>query len=457
MNLTVTEILRATRGKLIRGALSAVITQISTDSRTISEGDLFVALIGEKFDGHEFIDAARREGASGVVVSKRIETDCPIVIEVEDSQVALGDIAAFHRSKFDVPIVAITGSNGKTTTKDMTASVLSRQFSVFQSEKNYNNQIGIPSRLLELDDNSQLAVLEIGTNQSGEIERLSQIVKPTVGVVTNIGHSHLELLGSLEGVAKEKGSLVERVEQAVLNADDPMTPQLARRVCGKIATFGCSSDADISAHEIEIQSLGKPSFTLRINGRNATRVNLPCLGTHNVSNALAAASIGVWAGLTSAEIRDGLENYQPANMRMQPIECNGLCIINDAYNSNPDSLKHALEFLSGTRTSGKRIAVLGDMLELGKDSKKLHFNAGMNLPPNIDMLISVGTRSLDIIRGAADHIETTFACETPEEAANQLRESTQSGDLVLIKGSRGMKLERIVDEYRINCHSTRHS
>lgn len=455
MDLTIAEILRATRGRLIRGAPNTVITQISTDSRTISEGGLFVALIGERFDGHDFVDAAGHAGACGVVVSKRIETNLPIVVEVENSLIALGDIAAFHRSKFDLPIVAITGSNGKTTTKDMTASVLSRRFAVFQSEKNYNNQIGIPSRLLELDDKSQLGVLEIGTNQPGEIERLSQIVKPTVGVVTNIGHSHLEFLGSLEGVAEEKGSLVERVECAVLNADDPMTPRLACRVCGKITTFGWSNDADISAHEIEIQSLGNPSFTLQINGKDVARVNLPCLGMHNVLNALATASIGVWAGLTSTEIRDGLENYQPANMRMQPIECNGLYIINDAYNSNPNSLKHALEFLSRTRTSGKRIAVLGDMLELGQESKKLHFNAGMNLPANIDVLISVGTRSLDIVRGAAGRIETTFACETPKTAAKQLQKSSQSGDLVLIKGSRGMKLEQVVDEYRINCHSTR--
>ncbi len=457
MDLTVAEILRATRGKLVRGAPNAVITHISTDSRTINKDDLFVALIGERFDGHDFLDSVRQRGISGVVVSRQIEADFPIVIEVDDSLIALGDIAALHRSEFELPIVAITGSNGKTTTKDMTASVLSQRFSVFQSEKNYNNQIGIPSRLLELDDNSQVGVLEIGTNQLGEIERLSQIVKPTVGVITNIGHSHLEFLGSLEGVAEEKGSLVDRVEYAVLNADDPMTPLLARRACGKIATFGCASDADISAHEIDIQSTGNPSFTLRINGRNTTRVRLPCLGTHNVLNALAAASVGVWAGLTSTEIRDGLENFAPAHMRMQPIECDGLHIINDAYNSNPDSLKHALEFLSSTRTSGKRIAVLGDMLELGHESKKLHFNAGMNVPTNIDVLISVGAHSLDIIRGAAGRIKTTRACETPEAAARRLREFSQSGDLVLIKGSRGMKLEQIVDEYRVGRHSTPNS
>ena len=454
MNLTVTEILNATRGKLIRGASNAVITQISTDSRTIRKGNLFIALIGGSFDGHDFIDSARKEGATGAIVSKQVETDLPIIIEVKDSLTALGDIAAFYRSKFNLPLVAITGSNGKTTTKDMATSVLSQRFRVFQSEKNYNNQIGIPTRLLELNDANQVGVLEIGTNQPGEIERLSQIVKPTVGVITNIGHSHLELLGSIEGVAEEKGSLVEDVDCAVLNADDPMTPLLARRVCGKITTFGCSSNADVSAHKIEIPSLGKPSFTLRINNRDATRVSLPCLGIHNVSNALAAAAIGIWAGLTSTEIRDGLENYQPADMRMQPIECNGLHIINDAYNSNPDSLKHALEFLSRMRTAGKRIAVLGDMLELGKESEKLHFEVGINLPRNIDVLIAVGRRSLDIVRGAAGRVETAFTCATTEAAAKQLLQSSQSGDLVLIKGSRGMKLDRIVDEYRINCQVT---
>ena len=302
MNLTVAEILQATRGKLIRGAPDTVMTQISTDSRTIGEGDLFVALSGERFDGHDFMDSVRQAGAGGAVISKQIETTLPIVIEVKDSLIALGDIAAFHRAKFNLPIVAITGSNGKTTTKDMTTSVLSQRFSVFQSEKNYNNQIGIPSRLLELSDSDELAVLEIGTNRPGEIERLSQIVKPTVGVITNIGHSHLELLGSLEGVAQEKGALVEHVDCAVLNADDSMTPKLARRVCGEITTFGRDSDADVSAHEIEVQSLGKPSFTLRINNRNATRVNLPCLGIHNVSNALAAAAVGIWAELTPTEI-----------------------------------------------------------------------------------------------------------------------------------------------------------
>ena len=302
MNLTIAEILKATDGKLIRGDANTTVTQISTDSRTVKCGDLFVPLIGEKFDGHDFLNQVRQKGAIGAVISKQIEADLPTIIQVKDTLIALGDIANCHRRKFNLPIVAITGSNGKTTTKDMTAAILSQACSVFKSEKNYNNQIGVPLRLLQLTDADEIAVMEIGANSPGEIERLSQILEPMVGVITNIGPTHLELLGSIEGVAEEKGALLEHVEFALLNADDPMTRRLVRlvrRARGQIFTFGYRFDADVSAREIEIDSSGKPSFTLWIDGRDTERIHLPCLGKHNISNALAAASVGVWAGLTS--------------------------------------------------------------------------------------------------------------------------------------------------------------
>ncbi len=447
MNLTIAEILRTTRGKLICGELGTNVRKISTDSRTIYEDDLFVALIGEHFDGHDYLEEAHRSRAIGAVVSKRIVTQLPMLIEVKDTLAALGDIANCYRQKFHLPIIAITGSNGKTTTKDMTSSVLARRFSVFQSKGNYNNQIGIPLRLLQLAKSDQVAVLEIGTNQPGEIDRLSRIVDPTVGVITNIGHSHLELLGSVEGVAREKGSLLEYVDCAILNADDSMTKEITRRVRGHRITFGWQADADVSACNIEITSHGKPSFMLRVHGLDAGRINLPCLGEHNISNALAAAAVGVRIGLSAEEIRTGLENYQPVAMRMQPIECDGLYIINDAYNSNPDSLKHALDFLRRTQTCGRRIAVLGDMLELGKDSERLHLSAGQHLPLNVDLLISVGQRSLNLVRGALGRAKKTISCETPDAAAQELRKYSRSGDVVLIKGSRAMRLERILDEY----------
>ena len=267
MNLKIAEILQATQGNLIQGNPNTVITQVSTDSRTIKKGDLFVALVGEKFDGHNFLEGVCQQGAIGAVVSKPL-TDTSqlapsIIVQVNDTLVALGDIANCHRRKFDLPIIAITGSNGKTTTKDITTSVLAQRFSVFKSEKSYNNQIGIPSRLMQLSEADEIAVLEIGTSWPGEIERLSQITAPTVGVITNIGPAHLELLGSIEGVAEEKGALLAHVEQAILNADDSMTPRLAGRVCGQITTFGWQNDADISASEIEIDSFGKPAFTLK--------------------------------------------------------------------------------------------------------------------------------------------------------------------------------------------------
>ena len=450
MNLTIAEILQATRGNLIQGNPDTVITQVSTDSRMLKEGDLFVALVGEKFDGHNFLEGVCQQGAIGAVVSKPV-TDVsqlapPVIIQVSDTLVGLGDIANCHRRKFDLPIVAITGSNGKTTTKDITTSVLAQRFSVFKSEKSYNNQIGIPTRLMQLSQADEIAVLEIGTSWPGEIERLSQITAPTIGVITNIGPAHLELLGSIEGVAEEKGALLTHVEHAILNADDPMMPRLATRVCGQITTFGWQSDADIFAHEIEIDNFGKPTFTLKIGGDEINRVHLPCLGKHNVYNALAAAGVGVWAGLTPTEICAGLEHFHPADMRMQPIEYNDLRIINDAYNSNPESLKSALAFLSDIEIAGKRIALLGDMLELGEHSHALHLKTGQTIPANIDLLITVGSRSRAIAHGAEGIVESISPCDTPEQAAQQLTKYAQPGDAVLIKGSRGVKLEKVLEE-----------
>ena len=450
MNLTITEILQATQGNLIQGNPNTVITQVSTDSRTLKEGDLFVALVGEKFDGHNFLEGVCQQGALGAIVSKPVaefsQLAPPIIVQVNDTLVALGDIANCHRRKFDLPIVAITGSNGKTTTKDITASVLAQRFSVFKSEKSYNNQIGIPSRLMQLSDPDEIAVLEIGTSWPGEIERLSQITAPTVGVITNIGPAHLELLGSIEGVAEEKGALLTHVEHAILNADDPMMPSLAGRVCGQITTFGWQNDADIAAGEIEIDGFGKPTFTLTIDGNDIGRVHLPCLGKHNIYNALAAAGVGIWAGLTPAEICTGLERFQPADMRMQAIVHNDLRIINDAYNSNPESLKSALTFLSDIEIAGKRIAILGDMLELGEHSHALHLKAGEAIPTNINLLVTVGPQSRAIAEGAEGIVESIISCNTPKQAAQELAQYTQPGDAVLIKGSRGIKLEQVLEE-----------
>ena len=450
MNLTIAEILQATQGNLIRGNPNTVITQVSTDSRTLKKGALFVALVGEKFDGHNFLEGVCQQGAIGAVVSKQIvdvsRLAPPIIVQVNDTLVALGDIANCHRRKFDLPIVAITGSNGKTTTKDITTSVLAQRFSVFKSEKSYNNQIGIPSRLMQLSKADEVAVLEIGTSWPGEIERLSQITAPTLGVITNIGPAHLELLGSIEGVAEEKGTLLTHVEHAILNADDPMTPRLARRVCGQITTFGWQTEADVSAHEIEIDGFGKPAFTLKIKGNEAGRVHLPCLGKHNIYNALAAAGVGVWTGLTPTEIRAGLERFQLADMRMQPIVHNDLRIINDAYNSNPESLKSALTFLSDIEITGRRIAILGDMLELGEHSHTLHLKTGQAIPTNISLLITVGPHSRAIAHGAEGNVESIISCDTPQQAAHQLTQYAQPGDAVLIKGSRGVKLEQVLEE-----------
>ena len=238
MHFIISEIVKKTGGRLVRGEQNTIINGVSTDSRTLVAGDLFVAIIGKNFDGHDFVNQAKQNGAIGAVVSKASEINFSVVIEVRDTLVAYGKIANLHRNRFDIPIVAITGSNGKTTTKDMVAEVLGQQCSVFKSEKNFNNRIGIPNRLLQLSAQDEIGVLEIGSNQPGEIKHLSSIVKPNVSVITNIGFSHLEFLGSIEGVFREKISILKHADLAILNADDSYAGRLRRESPAEVVTFG---------------------------------------------------------------------------------------------------------------------------------------------------------------------------------------------------------------------------
>ncbi|HIC03012.1 TPA: UDP-N-acetylmuramoyl-tripeptide--D-alanyl-D-alanine ligase [Candidatus Poribacteria bacterium] len=444
MHFTVSEIVGKTGGRLVRGEHNFVINAVSTDSRTLASGDLFVAIIGENFDGHDFVSHVEQNGAIGAVVSRASEIKLPVVIEVRDTLVAYGEIANLHRNRFDVPIVAITGSNGKTTTKDMVAEVLAQRCSVFKSEKNFNNRIGIPNRLLQLSAQDEVGVLEIGSNQPGEIKHLSGIVEPDVAVITNIGFSHLEFLGSIEGVFKEKSAILENVDLAILSADDVYTERLRREFPVEVVTFGYKHSADVSASNIRIDNYGKPRFRLQLDHQDVEDIRLPCAGAHNISNALAAACVGKWAGLTHREIRIGLENFSPPDMRLQWIELDDFNIINDAYNSNPNSVQVALGMLSDTHIKGKRIAVLGDMLELGAQSAQLHFEVGRCIRPNVKTLITVGNCSRQIADGIQHQMASIDHCYTADEAADALRRVVDLGDLVLLKGSRGIELEKIL-------------
>ncbi len=447
MKLSADEILKATGGQLLKGNVGTLITNISTDSRTLQNNDLFVALSGDTFDGHDFLEQIVEKGAVGAVVSSDVDVGLELLIKVGDTLQALGDIAAHYRRKFDIPIIAVTGSNGKTTTKDMAASILAERYSTLKSEGNLNNLIGVPLTLFHLSEEHQAAVLELGISIPGEMKHLAQIAQPNFGVITNIGPTHLEFLKSLEGVAQEKGVLLEYVQRAVLNADDKMTGKLKEYASGEIITFGENADANVSADKIQLDEEGRAEFLLTVDGDDKGRIGLPVLGLHNVSNALAAVSVGVLMGLDFEEIKDGLESYQPTKMRMQTITINDVKFINDAYNSNPVSLKAAIDFFVSLICEGKKIAILADMLELGEDSEELHRQAGRDIPSNkIDVLITVGDNATKIAKAAESAIQkhNIFVCATNDEAAEKLREAAEPEDIVLLKGSRGMKLEEVI-------------
>ena len=450
MQFSVQEIINITDGQLVQGRLNQMVDRVSTDSRSLCAGDLFLALLGEHFDGHDFLSQAVFNGAMGLVVSRvdisLKKLDVSLVIRVPDTLQAYGDLAKAHREKFDGPVIAVTGSNGKTTTKEMINSVLSVKFRVFKSEKNYNNLIGLPKSLLELPvQKSEIAVFELGTNRPGEIARLTDIVRPTVGLITNIGFSHIKFLKDLDGVAKEKCSLLQNVSVAILNNNDTKLANIQTDLTTNRVNFG--TDGDVVAQNIHLNCDGLASFQLVINqlGRSIP-IHLPCIGYHNVFNALAAAAVGYWAGLTLEQIKTGLETFRTVQMRLQSININGFRIINDAYNANPDSVQSALELFSDLHANGEKIAVLGDMLELGEQSDRLHLQIGENIPTNLDLLITVGKLSRQIAKGAEKRISHIISCDSAEDVVPIIDRHLSDGDIILIKGSRRLKLEQIVEE-----------
>ncbi len=450
---TIGDILKATGGSLVKGNLKSYVGGISTDSRTLEQDDLFVALIGERFDGHDFIPQAIQRGASGLLVSKDVG-DFPVedIVLVGDTLQALGDIARLYRKMFHIPLVGITGSNGKTTTKDMTASVLSRKYQVLRNEGNLNNAIGVPMTLFRLSQAHEIAVIEMGTGSPGEMSHLVEVAQPDVAVVTNIGPTHLEFFGSVDAVATEKGFLVQAAGSAVLNADDPRALRMRDLVHGKTVLFGLERDRltenDCLAADISQDQYGRPEFTL-VTGQRRIRVHLPSLGRHNIYNALAAASVGILFNVQLDAIKNGLELYEGASMRMQEVILDGVRIIDDTYNSNPVSLKAAVDFLSRLECDGRRIAVIGDMLELGEHSDELHREAGSVIAGSrISALVTVGDKASRTAEGAlSDGLsgDSVFICGSNSEAVERLRKIMGSGDVVLIKGSRGMKMEEIVE------------
>lgn len=477
---TLEDILEATHGRVLTGEKGTVFSGLSTNSRTIKDGEIFIALKGERFDGHSFIEEVISKGARGAIVEREIEFTVHgsqfTVILVPDTLRALQDIAHSWRMRFDIPVIGVTGSNGKSTTKEMIASILSRKWNVLKSEGNINNHIGVPLTLLRIMPGHDAVVTEMAMRAMGEIKRLAEVAMPTIGVITNIGPAHLETLGNLDNVARAKAELLEVLDEegtAVLNNDDPYVKGLdLSKYKGWVVSFGFGEDADVRAVKLRIKGLLSifsiaiktnifdyllpsvmlPSTAPVIGKKREIRiegVHLPLPGRHNIYNALAAASVALSLGFDPAVIKEGLECFSPLPMRSEVIEIQGRKVINDTYNSNPESQEAALQILEHLSNKGRTIAVLGDMLELGDYKEKAHRELGSRIAKlGIDEFIAIG----DLMRFAAESAhkegmkkESIHICEGPEDAKSVLRKISKKGDTILIKGSRAMGMERVIE------------
>ena len=446
--LMLSEIIQAVRGSYGYPA-DVEVKDISTDTRTITEGSLFIALKGANFDGHDFAAQAMEAGAVAVVTERPVDgARCLIVYSTSQ---ALLDAASYYRSRFDIPLVGITGSVGKTTTKEMIWSVMSKSFKTLKTEANHNNEVGMPKTLLELDSTHQAAVIEMGMNHKGEISRMSTSCKPTVCVITNIGVSHIENLGSQEGILKAKMEILDGA-----SADAPLILSRDDRILSKVQVYGdrkiwyysvSKKDSDVYASDIAADSKGI-SFTIHY-AREKLPARINCLGEHNVKNALAAFCVGAALGMDNADIIAGLADFRPEGMRQNIIEENGVTYILDCYNAAPDSMKASLSVLGQVSVRGRRIAVLGDMLELGKGSTRYHRTVGEYVKNSkTDILLCFGKNSNYYIEGACDKgfdRANTAHFDSREELAEHLKGILKEGDAVLFKGSRGMKLEEVYE------------
>jgi UDP-N-acetylmuramoyl-tripeptide--D-alanyl-D-alanine ligase len=415
-----------------------------------------VALAGEHFDGRTFADAAIRAGAAGALVQAQSwnRPAARPVLGVPDTLLAYQQLAAHHRSRLAIPLVAVTGSNGKTTTKDMVACVLGELGSTLKTEGNLNNRIGVPQTLLHLTERHRAAVIEMGVDRKGQTARLCEIARPTIGIITNIGPDHLEFFGTLEASAHAKAELLDWIAPegaVVLNADDAYFDYLASRAACPVLSFGLSPRAQVRATDIETDPRRGTTFKLTLPERTrSTKVVLPAHGTHNLLNALSAAAVGHLLGLSGAAIARGLAEFKPAVMRSQVRVWNGITIINDSYNANPASMKAALALLAQMGAGNRTIAVLGDMLELGPQAAAMHREIGAYLAEaGIAYLIACGPLGQGIAEGArAAGMAGQRIREAVDSAAAAaiLKLLVHAGDVVLVKGSRGMKMERVIEK-----------
>ena len=424
------------------------VSRMQSDSRKVRSGDLFVALKGAKADGHDFAETAINHGAVAALVSRPISEKLPS-IEVEDTLRAYGDIAAGYRKLTGVKVVGITGSVGKTTTKEMTASVLEAAYHTAKTEGNHNNNLGLPMTIMDMPENTEVAVLEMGMNHSGEMEYLSSIARPDLAIITNIGTMHIEHLGTREGILQAKleimrGMLDDGV--GVFNGDEPLLWNIRAIGKHKKYYYGIENHAcDVTATDI-VELDDGVRFVVHGFGQQF-ELFVPMLGRHAVYNALAATTVGLLLGVKAEKIQARFSSFHNTGMRQKIYVKNGVTIIEDCYNAGPESTEAALDVLAGIKTDGRRIAVLGDMLELGNRSAAEHYRIGRLAVGKADLLLTYGEHSVRTLTGAITggmNPKNTDHFDTHEDMAHMLKMRVSEGDVVLFKGSRGMRMEKVL-------------
>jgi UDP-N-acetylmuramoyl-tripeptide--D-alanyl-D-alanine ligase len=430
-----------------------VVQGYSIDSRTVGPGQLFFAVKGERLDGHDFVEQALEKGATAAVVRKDQLSRYPRkprLLAVEDTLVALQTLATAVRKLWGKPLVAVTGSAGKTTTKEAIAHVLSARFRVLKSEGNFNNHFGLPLMLLKLEPEYDVAVIEMGMSHSGEIRALAKIAQPEIGVVTNVAPVHLEFFDSLAGIARAKYELIESLPAgavAVLNDDDEYVSQFGRDFKGKVVMYGTRATADVRAERIQPKGTEGAEFDVVIEGVRE-HVKLPLVGEHNVLNALAAVAVGLERGLKPSEAVGALATLAPADKRGQVLQVGNITVINDCYNSNPKALEAMVNALA-TMAATRRIVVAGEMLELGPAGEEMHRRAGEHIAEKkIDLLLGVRGLAQAMVEGARDAGLAAEFVATSEDAGEWLARETRDGDVVLLKASRGVKLEKAMEVWK---------
>ncbi|MBA4392654.1 MAG: UDP-N-acetylmuramoyl-tripeptide--D-alanyl-D-alanine ligase [Desulfobacca sp.] len=448
------ELIAGINGRLIRGDLTRIATGISTDTRTLHSGDLFVALKGPNFDGQHYISQAFEKGAVAALVSEpptpgMVPAD-KVVIQVENTLTALGDLSSLWRQKFPVSLIGISGSNGKTTTKEMLAAILELEGPTLKNPGNLNNWIGLPLSLFSLNEDHRFAVMEMGMNHLGEIARLCQIAHPEVGLLTNIGPAHLEGLGSLSAIAQAKGELFEALEPhhwAVINIDDARIRELTRSCRARQITFGLDPEARVRADQLSLTPQGI-SFRILFEDLEE-QLSLPIPGQHNVNNALGAAAAALSLGLSLEKVREGLNGFMLPEHRLQLKKgLKGIQLIDDTYNANPASLQAALSTFQSFRQGKRGGLVLGDMLELGSQALTAHQEIGKIIGGmGVEFLMTLGPLSREMVTEAQKGFrppQMTFWAQNHQELVEQLHQIIREGDILLFKGSHGMNMEKIV-------------